>query len=961
MKFEKTHGDLELMLNVSPGDVGIYEVLNIMLDLLLDTRAVTNTEIAKLSVNGDAVGKWISVVNALMGIPIENAAQELSRRRREKLPVLRSDLERKIESIKAEEREIARIDEEAEELKRRLGELEHIRDKKLAAEAGVRQLREEIDSLQHEIDNMPKINPEELEERAEVLRKTLGSVKLNKETFDKLNISIAKAKTDLGNINFNLKSSEEELAKINEESERKVEALHDTKAAAAKKKHDTDEEIKRINDELHGVNQLIKAGISERDDKSQKLAELNERKEQLDYDNRRFDENIGKLSIALEDILKLNEQKEIELVGLKESIDVSNRKAAELNEHRDALAKQHGDIGGEIRRLEEDIHTLDEKIKVSAASRDDKAMKLGELHQRKDHAEAENHKLDENILRSKEELDNILKINEQKEIELLGFGERIDAAKHRIGELDEQKERLAKQHGDIEGEIRKIEEDIHNLDEWIKNDSLKRDDKTEKLGELHHKKEQLEHDIHKLDENIEISAKELENLSRVNEQKEIELLGFGESIEGAKHKLAELNNQKDQLGRKLTEIGAEIRRVEEDSQIAEEHIKAAAAERDDKARKLGELHHKNEQLEFDNRKLHENIGEAKREWENLSRANEQKEMELLGFKNNIEAERARTEKTQEELAAAERALAEIEAENNAMKERIPELNKIYQNTVKEKGAKAFQIKLLSSDIDRIHGEIADAELELSDKTTQKEIAEKKLADMKSEMQKSVQEKEQLENEYKVLANNLVQIKEQIAALNKSEAELTADINAKKKQLDYESENKSAKVQRLNNELSHLNDKIKELEMSIVRLGADKAKAEEEFNRLSAEVIELETQIRNMREKDEENKKRKILMSNTLSECERELGAYQEFFASENYKEKQMVIDRYKIIIELYRDGVKKLFEQDPPVERLMDLNFEFDRKKAVLREQLGQVEAIMNNLKSEYIQTMAQIERGVNR
>ena len=335
-------------------------------------------------------------------------------------------------------------------------------------------------------------------------------------------------------------------------------------------------------------------------------------------------------------------------------------------------------------------------------------------------------------------------------------------------------------------------------------------------------------------------------------------------------------------------------------------------------------------------------------------------MELLGFRNNIENEKLRTEKIKEELAATEKALSDIEAENNAMKERIPELNNIYQNTVKEKGAKAFQIKLLTSDIDKIHEDIANAELELSDKTTQKEISDKKLNDMKAEMQKEIQEKEQLEKEYKVLANNLVQIKEQIAAMNKSEAEITADIKSKKKQLEYESETKSAKVQGLNNELSHLNDTIKELEMKIVRLGADKENAEEDFNKLSEEVVDLETQIRTMREKDEENKKRKILMSNTLAECERGLGAYQEFFASENYKEKQKAIEKYKIIIDLYREGIIKLFDQDPPVERLMDLNFEFERKKSILREQLGQVESIMNNLQSEYIQVIAQIEGGVN-
>lgn len=960
MKFEKTHGDLELMLNVSPQDVGIYQIMNIMLDLLLDTRAVTNTEIAKLNVNGEAVGKWISVVNTLKGIPIENAAHEISKRRLEKLPILRNELERKIESVKEEEKEIVRIDEESESLKRKLGELEHIREKKLAAEAGVSKLRREIDFLQREIDNMPKVNPEELEERAGILRKTLNSIKINKETFDKLNINIAKVKTELGDVEFNLKNAEEELAKINSESERNIHALNDTKAAAVKKQQDTEEKIKQIEDELHRINEMIQDGVARSEHSAKTLAELNGRKEQLERDNHILDENIGKSHKEFDDLSKLNEQKEIELNGLRERVEGAKHKLGELSEQKVVLAKQHGDIGGEIRKLEEDINNLSGEIKSANADRDDKARKLAEIHHRKEQLAQDNNKFDEEILKSEKELENIKKINEEKEIELIGFGERIETAKHRVGELDEQKDNLAKQHGDIEGETRKLEEDIHNLENWIEEDESKRDDSAEKLGELNHEKEELAHSIHTLDEKIEDLTEELKHLSGVNEQKEIEILGFSESIEGAKHKLVELNNRKDDLDRELREIGAEIRMAEEDSNAVEGHIKANLAERDDKSRKLDEFRHKNEQLELDIQKLHESIGEAKRERENLSQANEQKEMELLGFRNNIENEKLRTEKIKEELAATEKALSDIEAENNAMKERIPELNNIYQNTVKEKGAKAFQIKLLTSDIDKIHEDIANAELELSDKTTQKEIADKKLNDMKAEMQKEIQEKEQLEKEYKVLANNLVQIKEQIAAMNKSEAEITADIKSKKKQLEYESETKSAKVQGLNNELSHLNDTIKELEMKIVRLGADKENAEEDFNKLSEEVVDLETQIRTMREKDEENKKRKILMSNTLAECERGLGAYQEFFASENYKEKQKAIEKYKIIIDLYREGIIKLFDQDPPVERLMDLNFEFERKKSILREQLGQVESIMNNLQSEYIQVIAQIEGGVN-
>ena len=73
MRFEKTTGDLMIVNGVSPRDIGLYEVFNVMLDVLLDVRSETGQELYSLNVDEQAVAKWIAVANALLSVPVESA------------------------------------------------------------------------------------------------------------------------------------------------------------------------------------------------------------------------------------------------------------------------------------------------------------------------------------------------------------------------------------------------------------------------------------------------------------------------------------------------------------------------------------------------------------------------------------------------------------------------------------------------------------------------------------------------------------------------------------------------------------------------------------------------------------------------------------------------------------------------------------------------------------------------
>lgn len=89
MRFEKTTGDLTIVNSISPREIGLYEVFNIMLDLLLDVRNETGRELNSIKVSEQAVAKWIAVVNALLSVPVEAGKANMTRRRSERLEQLK--------------------------------------------------------------------------------------------------------------------------------------------------------------------------------------------------------------------------------------------------------------------------------------------------------------------------------------------------------------------------------------------------------------------------------------------------------------------------------------------------------------------------------------------------------------------------------------------------------------------------------------------------------------------------------------------------------------------------------------------------------------------------------------------------------------------------------------------------------------------------------------------------------
>ena len=120
MRFEKTVGDLNIVSGVSPRDIGLYELLDVMLDLFMDVRTETGKELSELEVGDEAAAKWIAVAKALLSIPIDTSTLNMTKRRAERLNDLRDDLRSKEKDVKKAEKQTAGLLQEEKQLRERL-------------------------------------------------------------------------------------------------------------------------------------------------------------------------------------------------------------------------------------------------------------------------------------------------------------------------------------------------------------------------------------------------------------------------------------------------------------------------------------------------------------------------------------------------------------------------------------------------------------------------------------------------------------------------------------------------------------------------------------------------------------------------------------------------------------------------------------------------------------------------
>ena len=172
MRFEKTTGDLSLVGSMPSRDVGLYELFNIMLDLLLDVRTETGREPSALPVNADAAAKWIAVANALLSVPIEADNLAVTEHRAKRLTKLQNELRQKSQKMEAHRGEIDRLLEEEQQMNQKLLAYEQTHARLLALEEKRKEQQAEAEELEKEIAALDKIDFEAVSERRRQLLQT---------------------------------------------------------------------------------------------------------------------------------------------------------------------------------------------------------------------------------------------------------------------------------------------------------------------------------------------------------------------------------------------------------------------------------------------------------------------------------------------------------------------------------------------------------------------------------------------------------------------------------------------------------------------------------------------------------------------------------------------------------------------------------------------------------------------
>ena len=172
MRFEKTTGDLSLVGSMPSRDVGLYELFNIMLDLMLDIRTETGRELSGMPVNADAAAKWIAVANALLSVPIEADNLAITERRAKRLAQLQNELRQKSQKMEAHRGEIDRLHEEEQQMNQKLLAYEQTCSRLLALEEKRKEQQAEAEELEKEIASENKIDFEAVSERRRQLLQT---------------------------------------------------------------------------------------------------------------------------------------------------------------------------------------------------------------------------------------------------------------------------------------------------------------------------------------------------------------------------------------------------------------------------------------------------------------------------------------------------------------------------------------------------------------------------------------------------------------------------------------------------------------------------------------------------------------------------------------------------------------------------------------------------------------------
>ena len=279
-----------------------------------------------------------------------------------------------------------------------------------------------------------------------------------------------------------------------------------------------------------------------------------------------------------------------------------------------------------------------------------------------------------------------------------------------------------------------------------------------------------------------------------------------------------------------------------------------------------------------------------------------------------------------------------------------------------------EISNRQKDIENCNNEIVEKNIELNKQKGLLQSAENSRDNVEKQTLIAREKKEELENEAAQLKRELDEVSGQIADLESQNPSLKAELDDRKETLSQKIKNKDEELQRLTQEVNELNERITQAEQEYRDLCAKKSGDEESLAECHTRLQELQESIKRTEEEIDDCKIQKQMLrtrqqhlTEEKQQYERDIQKYQDFFNSAECRETQDTIAQYCRVIEVYQNGINALFNKSTITyaEQLADLENGYQQKKDNLKRELDALRTQLNNLSTDYLYVIDEIERKV--
>ena len=240
MKFEKTHSDLRMITSLPAEQINIDNVLHLLLDVMQDAIEETGMTFQNESITENSAGAFIAVARALNSMKTDRlTGGTVTAGRKERLKTEKENLSHTENNLQEVEQLLQEQQQTQEKLHQKLAVLKEKQERS-------RCVRNEIDSLQKQLDEIPDVDEEAL---AELKRQTEEEIFLlsdKQQEYLSLSEKLTAKKTELKNT---LKAIEEagiQDTEAGRQLERQQQLLRETKTALNTKINTKNQYISQI-------------------------------------------------------------------------------------------------------------------------------------------------------------------------------------------------------------------------------------------------------------------------------------------------------------------------------------------------------------------------------------------------------------------------------------------------------------------------------------------------------------------------------------------------------------------------------------------------------------------------------------------------------------------------------------------------------------------------------------------